>query len=449
MILDDLRNESLYIYSLGLLSDHRKTAGAGFGGRFVQIFLGLKFYQESIPSIYSGRFIGSELLQSLLDDLYAKWSRPANHCVLSLFEASYKARTGLIAPGNISAQNTWRNNLNLQKGIGCYAPVSELSSPTFLDEPRVRCRHLIPSVSGEVSTLANARCSLNPGGAKYRKESHRKWLRIDPGGNGYASVDLGRVSNFAPLIAPAGRRLPLVPVMRALYFDSNPGLVVGQREVVSISDFMMDFNFSPAEMEAYFDYAELGLERSEVLALTLTEPDDAKRTRDPVRTVGKVREMPELYIPESGTVTLPPALNTGWSAEQFAHSALVSAGWEAHLVSRQNLGYDIFAQKGKKKIYVEVKSSLASCAPTLTSREWFQANHYGGDYILAIIENFNEMGSNQIFWVPDPASRCSAVEAHSISYRVPRSAWGACVVNLRDLERGEAREALSSVGTEA
>lgn len=117
-----IANQALFATALAGLSAHKRDIGRAFKGRFIQIFLGLKFFQNSLPSMYSGSFVATEVLQGLLDDLYAKASRAPNICVLSLFEGSYLARTGLQAPGNHSAQNTWRNNLNLQKGVGCYAP---------------------------------------------------------------------------------------------------------------------------------------------------------------------------------------------------------------------------------------------------------------------------------------------------------------------------------------
>lgn len=415
--------------ALRVLAAHRRSAGSGFGGRFVQIFLGMKFFQESIPSIYSGRFIASELLQSLLDDLYAKESRAANECVLSLFEANFLARTGMVGPGKASAQNTWRNNFNLQKGIGCYAPVSDLSSPSFLHEHRAQCQYLLPESPG---VLAGARCALNSGAA-YRNENHKKWLRISQDKSGYASVDLRSTSNFLPVVAPRGVRIPIVPLIIALYHDANPGLLLGQRESVSLLEFMADFNFSRREIGSYFEVpTELSasLEATDVAhvsRLPRVHPGRSEEGR------GRVNEIPELYIPDSATDTPAPASNTGWSAEQYVRSALVSAGWDVHIVSRQNLGYDIFARKGTKKIYVEVKSSVATCSPSLTAREWHQANYYGREYILAIIENCSDLGVNNIFWVPDPTGSCNGVEVMSIAYRISRSSWGPRTVGLAEL----------------
>src|SRR5262249_34715353 len=156
-------------------------------GRFVQLFLALKFYQNALPSMFSNQFVSSEVFQTLLDDLYAKGSRPANDCVLMVFENSYHARTGLTSPGNTTAQNTWRNNFHLQKGVWCHAPRHDLAGQTFLAQPRSACHHLAQATAG---VFAGSTCQLCPSGARYRNEEHRKWLRIDPGGNGIAVVDL-------------------------------------------------------------------------------------------------------------------------------------------------------------------------------------------------------------------------------------------------------------------
>src|SRR5580704_9207701 len=138
----------LFRAALRELQSYKADTGRGHHGRFIQIFLAMKCFQNVLPSMFSNQVVSSEVLQSLLDDLYSKASRPLNDCVLILFEGTYLARTGLTAPGHAGAQNTWRNNLHLQKGIGCYAPAQDLSSPTFLNEPRANCRHLQPGPGG-------------------------------------------------------------------------------------------------------------------------------------------------------------------------------------------------------------------------------------------------------------------------------------------------------------
>ncbi len=423
--------------ALNCLLEHKKNVGREFKGRFIQIFLGLKFYQNSIPSMYSNSFITTEVLQSLLDDLYEKTSCAANQSVLALFENRFLARTGLVSPGNKGSQNTWRNNFNLQKGIGCYAPPSDLSSLVFLDQDRSQCRYLQTQVSG---SLKSAQCSLCTSGASYRNESHRKWLRIDPGGNGYAITDIQQISNFEPYVAPSRNRIPIIPLIVALYHDADPGLVLGTRSNVDLTTFMSDFNLSTAEVSAYFDDSPQH-PLNAILMRSRTWPVSASLgPRLAVRPVSQATlppASPPITIPTvpilSGTPTPPPSLNSGWEAEQYVEAALTSSGWVAHGVARQQLGYDIFATKGQRKLYIEVKSSLGSCSPSLTSREWQLAKHYSSKYVLAIVENFNPVSQNTIFWIPDPANCCISVEKSTVSFRVSRNSWILSTVSLDKL----------------
>lgn len=430
----------LFDDALACLAAHKRSIGSAFRGRFVQIFLGMKFFQNSIPSMYSGAFITTEVLQALLDDLFAKVSRPANCYVLSIFEGNFLARTGLIAPGNTTAQNTWRNNLNLQKGIGCYAPPADLSSLTFLNQDRSQCRHLQAPTPG---SLADARCSLCTTGAEYRSESHRKWLRIDTGGNGYAATDLQNTANFAPYVAPRGFRIPLLPLVVALYHDADPGLSIGTRPAVSLADFAADFNFSAQEISTYFDVsmahplnARLTNSAAWAAGSSLGSSTAVSQGGAPATSTATPAPAAPPAIGQpvlGGTPTPPPNTNNGWDAEQYVASALTAAGWTAHLVSRQQLGYDIFAQRGTQKRYVEVKSSLGLCSPSLTAREWQQANNHANSYVLAIVENFNPTSLNVVYWVRDPANRCSATSQTTISHGIARASWTAAAIPIANI----------------
>ena len=51
-----------YAVALDCLRDHKRAAGAAFKGRFIQIFLGLKFFQNNLPSMYSGSLVTTEVL---------------------------------------------------------------------------------------------------------------------------------------------------------------------------------------------------------------------------------------------------------------------------------------------------------------------------------------------------------------------------------------------------
>lgn len=435
----DVRDRQAYEKALQLLVEYRQSAGGQrYKGRFVQVFLGLKFFQQNIPNIHSGTFTPTEVLESSLDDLYSKASRPMESEILSIFMANYLARSGVNRTDRKASSNIWRNNFHIQKGIGCYAGPEELASHTFLEQPRKECRHLL----GEIK---DGRCEFCPTEGRYRREGHRKWLRIDPGGNGFAVVDLMNISNFVPYVAPDGRRIPIVPLIQALYHDAKPGLAVGSRTNVSIEDFCLDFNMSEPEFEAYFDqsptnplnarllseFPTLGYNppRSTSGGTPSAAPLAGPRTRLGSRAAAAPIPAPVL----TGTVTPPPRAQNGWEAEQYVFSALQDAGWEVHDVRRQRVGYDLLAKKRRRTIYVEVKSSVGYCSPDFTSREWQQAIAHGEDYVAAIIESFNPGGSNMIYWITNPAQNCIKMETQTVSHRVTRSSWMAVVRRLADL----------------
>ncbi|WP_108861935.1 DUF3883 domain-containing protein [Ruegeria sp. Alg231-54] len=433
----DVSNAATYQIALNELVQHKSAAGGRtYKGRFAQIFFGLKFYQNETPSIFSGMFTPTEILQARLDLLYSKASQPANDSVLMLFEGSYLARTGLIPPGRKYPSNIWRNNFNLQKGVGCYATAADLQSPSFLNQPREKCRYRI-----------GQSCSLAPAGAEYRNESHRKWLRIDPGGNGYAVVDLQNIDNFAPYIAPNGSRIPIFPLISAIYHDSEEGLFSGKGAYVTVSDFLLDFNFTAAEADAYFIQDESNPSNMRVLAtqdsidskiysvgrheVIHEEKTTIKNPRQNIRRRKLSDTIPEPIL--GGTPARPPQTSHGWAAEQFVAQAFRDASWEVHDVSGQRVGYDLLAKKGRRTIHVEVKSSVNQCSPSLTEREWFQAASLGNSYVLAIIENFKTEETNSVYWISDPAAKCRATRSVTTSYGVPRSSWVEHVQTLDDI----------------
>lgn len=436
----DVSNRGLYAEALRQLKAY-KAGIRNHRGRFIQIFLGLKYFQNQLPSMFSNQFVRTETLQQLLDDLYAKNSRPATACVLMLFQSNYLARTGLRG-ANTSAQNTWRNNFNIQKGIGCYAAAQDLASPTFLNASRLQCRHLVQNVEG---SLEGAHCELSSAGS-YRRDDHRKWLQIDPEGSGYSMVDMSNTSNFAPDVAPQGHRIPIFPLMAALYHDASPGLNIGSRPRVDVADFASDFNFSGTEMAVYFDQAIT----NRFNALLLNEFPESSYSEMPAtppppavavaggRTIeypARRRKSASPAFPQpvlSGTPAPPPGSNSGWEAEQYVQSVLSAAGWTVHDVSRQRLGFDLLIQSGSRTRYIDVKSSLSACTPTLTAREWQVAQAKGSEYFLAVVENFDPTGENVIYWVPDPA-RVGSQPVLIAQYSVSRAWWTINTVPLAAL----------------
>jgi len=199
---------------------------------------------------------------------------------------------------------------------------------------------------------------------------------------------------------------------------------------------MADFNLSSEEFDAYFDAAASNQYNAAVLGIasTLTQPVTRITPRvlvpQPRKRAVRALSSETLLTP---TPVPPPAVNTGWEAEQYVKAALDTAGWNANVVSRFALGYDVFAQKGIRKIYVEVKSSLGHCTPSLTALEWQQASIHTDEYVLAVLENFNPAGLNFVHWIPDPANRCTTTMQQTISYSVSRRVWSSAAVALDTL----------------
>lgn len=435
----DPSQSTLYAAALeelrGYTAAARAASGEGYRGRFVQLFLGLKYWQQGVPSARSGQYVLSSTLEGMLDDLYAKATRPAADAVAIIFEGSHLPRTGLTVPGKRYPQNTWRNNFQLQKGIGCYADANELDSLTFLNQSRVDCPHLVPTAVG---SLRGATCELAVAAPRYRGEDHRKWLKIHPGGEGFASPDLLLSANFAPWVAPAGVRIPVVPLVVALYHDADPTLSLGSRAGgLDLADFALDFNLSPPEFDAYFEQDPANPHNAALLGgpwgITYTRFTAASmvpaaapgapppaRTRTPRGRTG-ARPIPSPVL--TPTIVPPPVATAWWDAEQLVRQHLMDAGWTVHHVSRQQLGYDLVAQRGTRTVFVEVKSSSGYCTPSLTAREWQQAKAYRDQYILAVVEHFDPAGANNVYWIPDPATSCVANARTSVIYAIPRASW--------------------------
>ncbi len=351
-----------------------------------------------------------------------------------IFDGSHLARTGIVGPGNRTAQNNWRNNFHLQKGVGCYADASELSSPAFLGEPRRACRHLRPVRAGQ---LRGATCELALASPRYRAEDHQKWLKIYPDGKTVASVDTMLVSNFESWVAAGGRRLPIVPLIVALYHDADPGLATGARALagVDVADFVADFNLSPNEVGAYFDQDPANRHNAALVGgpwgisyspftlamMAPSPPVSAGRPAGPAVTTPRPRTIPAPVL--TATPVAPPVATAWWDAEALVKRALEDDGWTVYDVSRQQLGYDLFAQKRSRTLHVDAKSSSSYCTPTLTAREWRQATTLRDQYVLAIVENFDPTGINNVYWVRDPTITCMSRPRTMTEYAIPRSSW--------------------------
>lgn len=416
------------LYAASLATLERFTRGSYYG-RLVQIFLACKYYGRQIPRVGDLQGIDVGTFQRLVDDLYEKPSRRPNASVAILFNNNHLYSTGVAAPGR-GAANIWRNNFNIQKGFGCYASAAELTDPVFRLSSRTRCPHLVTAVPGQ---LAGAQCDLDPD-ARYRGEDHPKVFRIDPHTREHFVYDPDDSANYAPIVlAPSGRRLPIAPLIVALYYDS---VVAAGRPRVDVGDFLIDFDFSPAEALTYFDddpslaehvalaaTAAGGLSWSRVPAPALAAPAaPAPLPGVPVPVPARTRRRTSPVVTTAAPPTLPPAGGRWWDAEQAVRKVLEDDGWIALDVSRFGVGYDMRAYKAGTTRHVEVKSSAGRCSPLLTPNELSEARRLRDAYVLAVVENFDPVQPVSVLWIQDPASLPMGART-MMAYSLPRSAW--------------------------
>jgi hypothetical protein len=419
------------LYEASLVS-LRQFRPQGYQGRLVQIFVAARYLGNEIPRIGSGGTIESGTLQRKLDRFYRKQSRAdADGSIASIFRNNHLVPTGQIGGGLRTSSNIWRNNLGLQKALICYATEIELSDPAFLAQPRVDCPHLRPQVAGE---LTNARCGLHLA-SSYRREDGPKGLRRDPVDKSVAIVDPNRMDHWSAILAPAGARVPVLPLIVALYHDS--AISAGRSQLDTV-DFRRDFGFTPLEFQTYFDSDPASRYNR---ALTARFPHlQLNWTVDPGPAIAPLHAAPaparrpggrgrrELLDPDGlpalAATAPPPAGTHWWSAEQAVEGYLRDSGWEVINRTRQHVGFDLEIRRPNqaKPFYVEVKSSSGPCNPTLTRSEFEAACRYGRNYILAIAENFESDRDVSILWVEDPAS-LGLTQRMVEQYPIPRSIW--------------------------
>jgi hypothetical protein len=425
------------LYDASLVTLKRFTRGSYYG-RLAQMFLACKHYGSLIPHVGASQATDISTLQRLLDELYDKPSRRPGPSVLILFSNNHLYPTGVTGPGLTTPANIWRNNFNFQKGFCCYGSDVEILDSTFRRQSRKLCPHLVTATPNQ---LDGASCDLDQTRPEYRNEDHPKVFRIDPMTSDPREIfvyDPTDIANYTPLVlAPNGRRLPLAPLLVALYHDS--ALAAGRTQV-DVADFLLDFDFSPAEAVAYFDDNPA---ISEHVALFTSFPGKLSWTRLTVPGATKsaapapLASLPGVPVPKAATSskksaippiltatppTAPPAGGHWWDAEQAVRQTLEDDGWYVLDVTRFGVGYDLRATKAGTTRHVEVKSSAGRCTPLLTPNELKEARSLRTTYVLAVVENFDPAKSVSILWVQDPA-RLPMDARQSTAYSIPRSGW--------------------------
>jgi hypothetical protein len=394
------------------------------------MFLAAKHYGQQIPQIGDAVGIQSGDLEDVLDELYLKPSRTSPEKVAIIFENSHKVPSGKKDGGLAYPSNIWRNNLNLQKGYICFGSHAELLDPNFRNPSRLQCPHLLPAVPG---ALAQAQCALNMG-PRYRGEDHAKILKKDASSGEYWIYNPADVDFYSPIVLPdTGSKIPIASLIIALYYD---GKLAAGRTAVDVSDFLSDFDFSPAEFATYFDADPSSAAHQQLLAAnsSISWNQGAVVTATPGSSAGSLPPVPT-PMPASSkaaatsnvsttsvTTSAPPATGHWWSAEQAVRTVLEADGWQVIDVTRLGIGYDFKATKAGVLRLVEVKSAVGRCAPTLTQREYREAKQARTLYVLAIVENFDPLKPVTIRWVQDPA-RLQMTVRNTTAFFLPRSVW--------------------------
>ena len=347
-------------------------------------------------------------IEMYLDSLYTKRHQAEPYVVLtSPFGGStargapYSAPSGSIVPGQRSRVNTWRNNLGIQKGVGCAASAEEIAN--LLDDPqhRLACPYM-ESVDGKY------RCGIR--GTVYRDEEHSIWLRSTT--TGYQVVDLDHTTIFRDYLRPNDHRLPVFPLIAMLYCMANPE-VFPERHRVGIPELAEDFGFTIDQVGQLFDCDPESSLNSELLSDVFGVPNEGVGGQSAGTPGTDVGDLPEDVA--DGT------LNTGVGAELLIAKELQACGWKVLYRGNQpGLGYDLEASRDEHRLYVEVKSSIAFANLELRESEWNAAQAWGGEYVLAVVDFFGS-SSPRVWYVRDPAANAVPDQHATITYRFARA----------------------------
>ena len=381
-------------------------------GRFVALYLGLRRMGNGIAILGSDEVTSAGQIENFLDTLFLKTHIAAPLNVLTaLFggstspNAPWSTRTGALAPENRYPTNTWRNNFNVQKGIGCPAAADTINAILADPTRRLSCPHMAVDDEGRHA------CSIT--GTTYRGEEHSIWLRFAEGG--YQVVNLNDPVTFEDYLAPRGRRIPVFPLIGALYSFAQDG-TYPERPTIGIPDFARDFGFTVEQVEQLFDADPESAGNREILMLLGGQFTPLAPTQEP---------LPQPLPPDPE----PAILNTGVGAELSVARDLQSHGWEiVYVANITSLGYDLRASKGGEILKVEVKSSVGGCTPELTNTEWLAAQENGETFVLAVVSFYGSDGQ-EILYVRNPAANLVPAERETVTYRFSRDEIGGLSVD--------------------
>lgn len=400
-----VEREDIFECALGLLQTYGEKTS--IRGRFVLIFLGLRRMGDMLDDLDCATSTPAGEIESYLDRLYTKTHRPEPLTVLtspfgqsSSPHAPWSTRTGDLAPGNKYPTNTWRNNFNVQKGIGCPADQETIRSLLDSPIPRLSCPWMREDEEGRQL------CGIN--GTNYRGDEHSIWLRMNP--DGYQVVDLNLPGVYEPYLAPKGQKIPLFALIPVLYHAVSTGTFPHRRKV-GVPEFCEDFSLEVEQAIRMFDCDPDSPENSEIVIMASS--GSSSSLLSPIITAS-LEDRPLPIAPDDGI------LNTGVGAEIAVAKDLQAHNWSVSYTGNvRGIGYDLLASQDNNSLRIEVKSSVSLCTPTLTEEEWQAAQDHGDEFVLAVVDFYDSPGQ-RVSYMRNPAANVIPVTRQVTTYRVAR-----------------------------
>lgn len=392
------------VLEAGLALLARFQAQTGARGRFIALYLGLRRMAERVAPLGSATYTPVSDIEAFLDALWAKRHRPEPVVVLTAPfggstgpNAGYSTRTGHTAPGNRYPTNTWRNNFNVQKGVGCVADADTIG--TLLANPQQRMGCPFMRYSEDVGFV----CGIS--GTSYRGDEHSIWLAVAPAG--YQVADLDEPAVYDEYLHPSGVPVPVFPLIAVVYAMALSELAI--RPSVGIPEFASDFGFSLSQVEQIFDCDPESPYNRQMLSFASSPRDSFDDFVED--SEARLPELPEVMF-----------LNSGLGAELAIARELEVNGWKVIYTGDQRLlGYDLRAERGEEVLRVEVKSSVGFTTPELTQSEWDAALRHEEEFVLAIVDFYGS--ERQASWfVRNPAGSMEPSIRTSASYWFQRKA---------------------------
>ena len=236
-------------------------------GRFVLVYLGLRKMRDDLATLGASASTTAAKSKSPRPALhkdkpdrtfdcsyFAIWPEHFTACPLE-----YPHRW--VAPGNRYPTNTWRNNLQVQKGIGCPAEPAQIRA--LLNNPLGRLACPLMTVDDE----GRQQCGVT--GTIYRGDEHSIWLRTTS--EGYQVVDLDQPSAYEPYLAPKGQRIPIFSLIPVLYHTAPSG-VYPNRQTVGVPEFCDDFGLRVDQAVEMFDCDPDSPDNSEIVIMASSGP---------------------------------------------------------------------------------------------------------------------------------------------------------------------------------